>query len=40
MKIDLVSHTNHSDGMLSVPELLSRALEFKLDVFAIPITIP
>ncbi|WP_423186900.1 RNase RNM [Alishewanella sp. d11] len=35
MKIDLHSHTNHSDGMLSVPELLSRALEFKLDVLAI-----
>lgn len=35
MKIDLHSHTNHSDGLLRVPELLSRALEFKLDVLAI-----
>lgn len=35
MKIDLHSHTNHSDGLLSVPELLSRALHFKLDVLAI-----
>lgn len=35
MKIDLHSHTNHSDGVLSVAELLSRALEFKLDVLAI-----
>lgn len=35
MKIDLHSHTSHSDGLLSVPELLSRALHFKLDVLAI-----
>ncbi|MDP5460094.1 PHP domain-containing protein [Alishewanella sp. SMS8] len=35
MKIDLHSHTTHSDGLLSVSELLSRALSVKLDVLAI-----
>lgn len=35
MKIDLHSHTSYSDGVLSVPELLQRALACKLDVLAI-----
>ncbi len=35
MKIDLHSHTNHSDGLLSVEALLTRALSVKLDVLAI-----
>lgn len=35
MKIDLHSHTHHSDGLLSVSELLERALSVKLDVLAI-----
>lgn len=35
MKIDLHSHTVHSDGLLSVSELLERALSVKLDVLAI-----
>lgn len=35
MKIDLHSHTRCSDGVLSVPELITRACEKKLDVLAI-----
>jgi len=35
MKIDLHSHTNHSDGLLPVAELLARAISCNLDVLAI-----
>ncbi|WP_260258655.1 RNase RNM [Vibrio intestinalis] len=35
MRIDLHSHTTASDGRLSPPELIERALSFELDVLAI-----
>lgn len=34
-RVDLHSHTNHSDGKLSPTELIDRAVNFQLDVLAI-----
>ena len=35
IKYDLHSHTTHSDGHLTVEELLNRAVDKNIDVFAI-----
>ena len=35
IKYDLHSHTTHSDGHLTVEELLARAVDKNIDVFAI-----
>ena len=35
MKIDLHNHTVHSDGVLTSEELLKRAINNKVDVFAL-----
>lgn len=35
MRIDLHNHTNHSDGVLSPKELLERAIQNGVDVFAL-----
>ncbi|WP_350609875.1 PHP domain-containing protein, partial [Pseudoalteromonas sp. 41-MNA-CIBAN-0057] len=35
IKYDLHSHTTHSDGHLTIEELLARAVDKNIDVFAI-----
>ena len=38
-RVDLHMHSNHSDGKLSPEEIVSLAIQRKLDIIALPITI-